>query len=241
MIISKGIENIPKTIYNPKSMKQIEREKIKTYDMEIAKRTTNPLYFNENLSQLCSKINLRSHIINHNNSILNLEPNFQNLQIENRYLNEILRKIASLYAGLKKQNKFNYRTVFAARSDKQDEDGQMLEETDFYTNLNFNHNLTESDIERIDVSFQLEQQIQKQVMKSSGWRFDKINSRTKYFYKNTEMKVSSYKKVPLSSSANLKLQNDGKFCFLWSFLASFILLKQVFQTEFQLDDKILMN
>ena len=38
-----------------------------------------------------------------------------------------------------------------------------------------NHNLTQSDIDIIDVKSQLEQQIQVQETKESGWIFDKIN------------------------------------------------------------------
>ena len=43
-------------------------------------------------------------------------------------------------------------------------------------NLNINHNLTESDINNIDVRSQLEHQIQVQETKESGWIFGKINS-----------------------------------------------------------------
>ena len=43
-------------------------------------------------------------------------------------------------------------------------------------NLKIIHNLTESDIDNIDVKSQLEHQIQIQETKESGWIFDKINS-----------------------------------------------------------------
>ena len=45
-----------------------------------------------------------------------------------------------------------------------------------YINLKPNNNLTESDIDIIDVRSHLEQQIQIQETKESGWMFDKINS-----------------------------------------------------------------
>ena len=44
-----------------------------------------------------------------------------------------------------------------------------------------NYNITQSDIDNINITFPLERQIQKQEMKDSGWRFDKINSMTIYF------------------------------------------------------------
>ena len=43
---------------------------------------------------------------------------------------------------------------------------------------------------------------------------------TKYFYKTTEMNGSPYVKIPLRSWAILIFENDDKFCFFWSILAS---------------------
>ena len=56
-------------------------------------------------------------------------------------------------------------------------------------------------------------------MKESGWRFDKVNSMTVYFYKTGEMVGRSHVKIPLRSSAILNIENDDKYCFLWSILA----------------------
>ena len=56
-------------------------------------------------------------------------------------------------------------------------------------------------------------------MKDSGWRFDKINSMTIYFYKTNEMNGSNYIKIPLRSNAILNVENNDKYCFLWSILA----------------------
>ena len=57
-------------------------------------------------------------------------------------------------------------------------------------------------------------------MKDSGWRFDKIISITVYFYKTVEMNGSNYVKNPLRSNAFLNVENNDKYCFLWSLLAS---------------------
>ena len=76
------------------------------------------------------------------------------------------------------QNKFKYQTVFSARFDKEDEDGQILDEIELYIDSKIYHNLTESDLDNIKVRFALEEQSQKQEMKDSGWRFDKIDSMT---------------------------------------------------------------
>ena len=56
-------------------------------------------------------------------------------------------------------------------------------------------------------------------MKDCGWRFDKINSMTAYFYKTGEFKGSNYVKIPLRSNAILNIENNDKYCFLWSKLA----------------------
>ena len=79
--------------------------------------------------------------------------------------------------------------------------------------------MTESDLDNINVRFALEEQIQKQEMKDTGWRFDKTSSMIIYFYKTGEMNGRSYVKIPLGKSAILNIENDDKYCFLWSLLA----------------------
>ena len=86
--------------------------------------------------------------------------------------------------------------------------------------MNINHNLTEKYISNIDVKSPLEHQNQQQEMKDSGWRLDKINSMTVYFYKTGDLNESNYYKIPLRSNAILNIENNDKFCFIWSMLAS---------------------
>ena len=94
----------------------------------------------------------------------------------------------------------------------------MLDETELYINLKINQNLTKPDIGNIYVRFQLEEQIQRQELKDPGWRFETSNSMTIYFYKTTEMNDSSFVKIP---SAIWDIQNDDKYCFIWSIQAHF--------------------
>ena len=131
-----------------------------------------------------------------------------------------MREMSIIYARLINRHKFRYQTVFSARFDKQDEDNQLLDETELFINLNINQNSTQGDLDNINITFPLKCQIQQQEMKDSGWRFDKINSMTIYFYKTTEMNGSNYVKIPLRSNALLNIENNGKYCFLWSILAS---------------------
>ena len=70
--------------------------------------------------------------------------------------------MGSIYARLKNQSIFKYQTVFLARFDEQNDDSQLLNETEFYINLNRNHKITETDVDNFFVRFALEEQIQKQ-------------------------------------------------------------------------------
>ena len=86
--------------------------------------------------------------------------------------------------------------------------------------MNINHNLTETDINNIDVGSPLEYQIQRQEMDVSGWRFHKTNSMTVYFYKTGELNGSNYLKIPLRSIAILNIENKDENYFIWSILAN---------------------
>ena len=217
------VENKINKIYNPRSLKQIARDNIRLDDKqlnkELAKKMINPYYFTDRALKVGFKINLDSRNLHHANSELTIIPNYPEFGIEVRYINKILKELAVIYARLINQYKFKYQTVFSARFDRQDEDGEILDETELFINLNTNYNLTQTDLNYIDIKSPLEHQIQKQEMKDSGWRSDKINSMTIYFYETTEMNGSNYIKIPLRSNAILNVENNDKYCFLWSILA----------------------
>ena len=86
--------------------------------------------------------------------------------------------------------------------------------------MNKNHNLTQTDIDKIDIKSPLEHQIQQQEMKDRVWRFDKIIPMTIFFYKTGELSGSNYMKNPLRSNAVLNIEKNDKYCFLWSIIAS---------------------
>ena len=216
-------ENKINKIYNPKSLKQLARNNIRLDDKklnkELARKMINPYFFTDGNLQVGFEINLDSHHINHLNSKLTITPNCPGFGIEVPYFNKIMKELSVVYARLINQYKFRYQTVFSARFDKQDENNQKLDETELFINLKINRNLTQTDIDNIDVVSPLEHQIQQQEMKHSGWRFDKINSLTVYFYKTVELNSSNYVKIPLRSNAILNVENNDQYCFLWSILA----------------------
>ena len=223
-LFQEPVENKIKKIYNPKSLKQLARNKIKSDDKqlnkEFARKTINPYYFIDKNLQVGFNIYLDSHHINHANSKITIKPTHPEFGIEFHYINQIVEELSVIHARLINQYKFRYQVVFSARFDKQDEDGQILDETEIFINLNINQNLTQSDLHRNGSKSPLEHQIQQQEMKDSGWRFDMINSMTIFFYKTTELNGSNYVKIPLSSNASLNIENKEKHCFLWSILAS---------------------
>ena len=212
-------KNIQK-VYNPKSLKQLAREKIKLEYREFAKIMINPYYFIDKNLKNGFKINLKSHNISHANSTLTITCNYPEIGIEYRYINKIIKKLSVIYARLINQYKFKYHTIFSASFYKIKEEDQRDSEIEFYMNLKNNHNLTESDIDNIDVRSQIEHQIQIQETKDSGWIFDKINSMKISFNKTEEINGTSYVKIPLRTSAVLNIQNNDKYCFIWSILAS---------------------
>ena len=160
----KNLSILKKHIYNPKSLKHLARDNIKLNDKqlnkEIAKKMINPFYFTDRNLKVGFKINLDTHHINHANSKLTITPNYPEFGIEVRYINKIIKELSVIYARLINQYKFKYQTVLSARFDKQDEDNQVLDETERFIILNINNNLTETDIDNIDVKSPLEHQTQ---------------------------------------------------------------------------------
>ena len=59
--------------------------------------------------------------------------------------------MATIYATLRNQCIFECQTVFSAIFDKQDEDKQVLDETELFINSIINQNVTELDIDNIDI------------------------------------------------------------------------------------------
>ena len=211
-------------VFNPKTLQKLARQNIKMndkeLDKEIAKKMINPYYFKDENLKIGFKSNIESHNINHANSLLNIEPKFQDIGIETRYINKILKEMATIYARLINQYRFKYHILFSASFYKINEEDQRIDEIELFINLNINNNLTKTDINNIDVKPQLEHQIQVQETKESGWIFDKSNSMKIRFYKTEELNGSSYIKILLRSNALMNIKNNDKYCFIWSILAS---------------------
>ena len=127
----------------------------------------NPYYFIDGNLKMDFKINLESHNINHASSISTITPIYPSFGIETRYVNKIPKEMATVYARLINQYKFKYHILLSASFYKINEEDQRSDEIELFFNLKINHNLTESDIDNIDVRSQLEHQIQIQETKES--------------------------------------------------------------------------
>ena len=143
----------------------------------------NPYSFTKENLKTGFKIDLDSHNINLAIFILTMEPSFVEFRIEFRYINKISKEMATIYARILNHYKFRYHVLFSASYCKTNVEDQRSDETDLFINLNFNHNLTETDIDNIDVKSQLEHHIQIQETKESGWSFDQTNSMKIFFIK----------------------------------------------------------
>ena len=131
---------------------------------------------------------------------MNNIPNLPDIGIETRYINKILKEMETNYARLINHYKFEYH-IISARFYRINEEEQRSDENELFNKLNIINNLTENDIDKIDIKSQLEHQIQIQETKESGWIFDRINSMKLRFYKTGELNGSSYVKIPLRSNA----------------------------------------
>ena len=83
-------------------------------------------------------------------------------------INGLVKEMAVIYARIISEYKFKYQCVLLCNFDKQGEFGEILEETELFINLKINHNLTETDLNKINIKWDLERQIQQQEIKRFG-------------------------------------------------------------------------
>ena len=126
-------------------------------------------YFTNIVLKAGFNINLDSH---QNFHIISKLINTQKTSVvENIHVSNIVKKMSSIYARIKKQNKFNNQTVFSARFGKQNEDNKLTDEFETFNKFSTNQNLTGTDTDKTDVRSQLQQPLLNQESEGSGWRF----------------------------------------------------------------------
>ena len=135
------------------------------------------------------------------------------------FIDKIFKEMAHIYAKFINQYKFKYQLSFMLLFYKYEEDDDIRKEAEMTVTLNMINNLTQSEIDNVDVQWDLEARKQNLEMRESGWNFQRVNSMTISFYNTGNMDGSSYVKIPLRSSAIVNIKNDDKYCFIWSILA----------------------
>ena len=130
------------------------------------------------------------------------------------YIDKIIKELSHIYANFINQYRFKYQIFFMLIFGKFEEDGDIRKEAEMTINLKMTKNLTQSEIDNVDIPWDLEARKQNLEMKESGWDFQRVISMTISFYNTGNMDGSSYIKVPLRSSAILNIKNDDKYCFL---------------------------
>ena len=178
-IFKEPTENKNRKTCNPKPLKQITRGNNQRDDKplkkEIAKKRNNPYYLTDRGLQVGYINTLDSQKINRAISKISGKPKFPEFGNETGYSFKSFKEMTIISAKLFNQYNIKYQSMFCAKFDEKDENDQVLDETEIFNNLNINQNLTDSDINDIDIKSPLEQQLQNQEM-TEGVRFDKINS-----------------------------------------------------------------
>ena len=203
---------------NVKPKKVIDKDNIK----ELNKNKNNKIEykFTDNILDTAYDITVDRHHKKNLNSQITVTSKFCDIfGKEMYYINDIFKEMAHIYAKFINQYKFKYQLSFMLLDYKFEEDGDIRKEPEMTINLNMTNNLTQSEIDNVDIQCDLEARKQNLEMKESGWHFQRVNSMTISFYNTGNMDGSSYVKVPLRSSAKLNIKNDDKYCFLWSILA----------------------
>ena len=165
-----------KQINCPESLNQLMINYIKS-NKKVKQRIKNSYYDNDRGLRLELKIDKDSPCLT-----FVIKPYESVYEVEVFYINHIIKQLSNIYARLINQYKFSYRTVFLVVFDKQNE---------LLIDLNISHNLTQTDIDKIDVISPLKHKIHDEEMKNSGWQFDKINSMTVYFYNDSNIIFNS--------------------------------------------------
>ena len=147
-IFKEPLENKINKLYNLQPLKQIASDKTKKddkqYKKELARKMNNPFYFTDSALRVGFKVTLESHHNNRTNSKIFNGLNYPEFGIEVRYIIKIIKELSVIYARLINQYKINIQTVFLARFDKQDEENQALDETEFFFSSKNIQNLTET-------------------------------------------------------------------------------------------------
>ena len=94
------------------------------------------------------------------------------------YIDKIYKEMCHIYAKFINRYKFKYQFSFMLLFYKFEEDGDIRREAEMSINLSMITNLTQSEIDNVNIQWDLEARKQNLEMRESGWVFQRVNSMT---------------------------------------------------------------
>ena len=104
--------------------------------------------------------------------------------------------MVNLCSKLISQIEIRYQLTFLVPFNNYGEDNETITEIELPITLSIIHNLTQSELDDIEVQWILENGIKSVKLQESGWYFQRINTMGISFYKSGEINGSSYVKFP---------------------------------------------
>ena len=172
--------------------KNFVKEVVKVIDINVEKH----YYFTDKLLKIAYDISIENHHDKHGNSLIPISSKFDNIGIDKNHINKIRQEMSHVYAKIFNQNKFKHQLTFLVLFNKYEEDNEITSEIETPITLSIIHNLTQTDIDIINIQWDVENRIQSVEMKESGGNFQKNNTMGFSFYKIGNLKVPVLLKFP---------------------------------------------
>ena len=152
--------------------KRVKKEAIKVSDTEVENRNC----ITDRIIKNAYHIIIDNHHDKDANSQITITSKFNNIGIDINHIIDIMKEKCDVYAKLVLQYKFKYQLTFLVIFYRFGEDNEILSEVELPITLTITHNLTQSELDTINIRWTLENRIQSVEMKESGWTFQRINS-----------------------------------------------------------------
>ena len=137
-------------------MKRVVKEVFKVSDTKVE----NQYYFTDRKLKIAYDINIDNHHDKHANSMITITSKFNNIGIDISHINKLMEEISHIYAKLINQYKFKYQLTFFVLFSKYGEDNEITSEVELLITLSISHNLTQSEIDNINIQWTLKNRIQ---------------------------------------------------------------------------------
>ena len=162
--------NIPRK--NP--IKRVVKEEIKVFDIDT--KVGIQFYFTDIILKIPYDIDKNNHHDKHANSIITITSKFDNVGINKIHIFKIMEEKSRVYAKLINKYKFKYKLNFLLLFNKYGEDIDITSEIKLPITFGITRNLTQSDIDIINIHWTIEKRIKGIEKKVAGWNFQRTNT-----------------------------------------------------------------